>query len=102
MIPKDKNIWESALYILRVSDYNFQNILFFVLSEDLFTLTNSADFSKMPHNVIFYLGLYCLLKCAFRGVLYTKGYSTSKHVLENICSICFSLQLHMFANIFTE
>ena len=39
-----------------------------LLSEDLFTFTNSADSDEMQHYAAFHLGLHCLQKYSFRGL----------------------------------
>ena len=51
-----------------MSVYNFKRYCI-LLSEDLFTLPNSVDPDEMQHYVEFHLGLNCLLKYLFRGVL---------------------------------
>ena len=44
-----------------------------LLSEDLFTFTNSVDPDEMQHYAAFHLDLHCLPKYPFRGFQYTKG-----------------------------
>ena len=56
-----------------MSGYDFQNILCFFLSENLFTSTNSEDPYKMLHYDAFKLGRQRLLKYSFWGFLNTKG-----------------------------
>ena len=45
----------------------------FLLSEDLFTFTNSIDLDAMQHYGAFHLGLLCLQKYSFRGFPNTRG-----------------------------
>ena len=42
----------------------------FMSLKNVFILANSADPDKMPHDVAFHLGLHCLTKYLFTGVLY--------------------------------
>ena len=41
----------------------------------VFTLANSADPDEMLHKAAFHLGLHCLPKYLFAGILYEKGLS---------------------------
>ena len=53
--------WDSSLYTSKVSGHNVKKYCI-LLSEDLFTYTNSVDPYKMPHCAAFHLGLRCLQK----------------------------------------
>ena len=44
-----------------------------LLSEDLFTFTNSVDPDEMQHDAAFHWALHCLQKYSFRGFPNTKG-----------------------------
>ena len=50
-----------------MSGYNLKkrNIYCIILSEDLFTCTNSVDPDEMHHYAAFHLGLHCLQKYPF-------------------------------------
>ena len=56
-----------------VSRYNFKIKYCILLSEDLFTFTNSVDPDEMQHNAAFHLGLHCLQMYLFKGFPITKG-----------------------------
>ena len=58
-----------------MSGYNFDKIYCSLLSEDLFTLTNSVDPDEMQHYAEFYL-VFTVCKStrdSFRGFRNTKG-----------------------------
>ena len=46
-----------------------------LLSDDLFTFTNSVDTDEMQHYAAFHLDLHCLQKYFIRGFPNTKDYS---------------------------
>ena len=50
-----------------MSDNLQKNIVFCL--KNLFTFTNSVDPDEMQHNAAFHLGLYCLQKYSFRGIV---------------------------------
>ena len=54
-----------------VPGYNFKKCI--ILSENLFTFTNSVDPDEMQHYAAFHLGLHCLKNYSFRGFPNTKG-----------------------------
>ena len=58
---------------MSANSYNFSKKNCIILSDDLFTFTNSLDFDKMHHNAAFHLGLCYLHKFSFRGFQNTKG-----------------------------
>ena len=51
---------------LGVAGYNFQKKYCILLSEDLFTFTNSVDLDEMQYYAAFHLGLQCLQKYSLR------------------------------------
>ena len=58
----DSSFWFDTMdnyAYLGVSGNNIKKILY-LLSEDLFTLTNSEDPDEMQHYVAFHQGLHCL------------------------------------------
>ena len=57
---------------LGVSGYNLKKNCI-LLSEDLFPITYSADADEMLQYAAFHLGLPCLLKYLFRGLLKKLG-----------------------------
>ena len=58
--------------LLRGRRLYFQNIALLSLRID-FVLTDSAYPDEMSHSAAFYLGLHCLPKYPFRGLLVFKG-----------------------------
>ena len=59
---------------LGVSGYSIVLKFFSILlSEDLFSFTNSVDQDEMQLYAAFHLGLHCLQKYSFRGFPNTKG-----------------------------
>ena len=60
-------------YYDMMSGYNFKQKYCILLSEDLFTFTNSVDPDEMHQYAAFYLGLHCLQMYSFMGFSNTKG-----------------------------
>ena len=52
---------------------------FILLSEDIFTFTNSVDPDEIQHYAAFHLGLHCLQKNLFRGFPITKARKLKFH-----------------------
>ena len=71
MLRTIKTGW-SIVYIEGSKVIISPKILYFFL-RICFVLANSADPDKMPHNVVFHLGLHCLSKYLLRGFWSSKG-----------------------------
>ena len=67
--------------IKRCQDNIFEKMFYF-LSEDFFTFTNSVDPDEMQHYAAFHLGLHCLQKYSFRGFSNTKNITKLNRIKE--------------------
>ena len=64
---------DGPLYILRRHRLQFPKQIVFLSMKFDFVLANSEDLDKMLHNAAFHLGLLCLPKYLFRGLMSKSG-----------------------------